>query len=258
MVYDGISRPGMRMVTFAPILKHQLFPLAEILDYLLEIGKQGTSSPVEIEFAVNLNSGEDRPGEFGFLQIRPLALAPEVEEVDVGSIPEDDLICHSKSVLGHGLVQEIRDLVVVDYHRFDRSLSRPAARRVGQFNSRLAEDNRPYILIGVGRWGSTDPWLGIPVAWDEISGVRVIVEAGFKDFKVTPSQGTHFFQNLSSANVGYFTVNPDAGDGYLDWDWLSTAEAVDESDFVRHLRFKDPLLVGMNGKKSTGFICKPK
>ncbi|MBD3867806.1 MAG: histidine kinase [Acidobacteria bacterium] len=258
VVYDGTSRPGMRMVTFAPILKHQLFPLAEILDYLLEIGKKGTSSPVEIEFAVNMNTVDGGSREFGFLQIRPLALAPEVEEVDVDSIPRSDQVCQSTSVLGHGLVEGIRDLVVVDYHRFDRSKSLPAARRVGQLNSMLVKEDRPYILIGVGRWGSADPWLGIPVAWDEISGVRVIVEAGFKDFKVTPSQGTHFFQNLSSCNVGYFTVNPDAGDGYIDWDWLSSTPAVDETDSVRHLRFEEPLLVGMNGKKSAGFICKPK
>ena len=124
-------------------------------------------------------------------------------------------------------------------------------------NNRLLAEDRPYILIGVGRWGSTDPWLGIPVAWDQINGVRVIVETGFKDFRVTPSQGTHFFQNLTSCNVGYFTVNPEIGDGTIDWAWLSAVQALEESHSVRHLRFEEPLLVGMNGKRNEGFICKP-
>jgi hypothetical protein len=256
-VYDGISRPGMRLVTFAPILKHQPFPFAEILEYLLKIGRRATSSPVEIEFAVNLSPEDGRPKEFGFLQIRPMALAPEVEEIEIDEFAPSSLVCRSKSVLGHGLVEGIRDIVVADYHRFDRSKSRAAAEQIAVMNSRLLAEDRPYILIGVGRWGSTDPWLGIPVSWDEINGVRVIVEAGFKNFQVKPSQGTHFFQNLTSCNVGYFTVNPEAGDGTIDWEWLSNVQALEESDSVRHLRFEEPLLVGMNGKQNEGFICKP-
>jgi hypothetical protein len=145
----------------------------------------------------------------------------------------------------------------VDFHRFERARSTEVAQGVAHFNSKLNEERRPYLLIGVGRWGSTEPWLGIPVQWDEISGARVIVEAGFRDFRVTPSQGSHFFQNLSAFQVGYFTVNPDASEGFVDWQWLSSTPALEEEGCVRHLRFDAPLTVVMNGRTSQGMIFKP-
>ena len=154
------------------------------------------------------------PHEFGFLQMRPLVLSRETAELDVDDVdPTRELLCRSPKVLGNGRVDDLRDVVVVDFHRFDRAQSREAARAVARFNAELLARGAPYLLIGVGRWGSTDPWLGIPVTWDEISGARVIVEAGFRDFRVTPSQGSHFFQNLTSFQVGYFTVNPELGRG---------------------------------------------
>ena len=131
------------------------------------------------------------------------------------------LLCHSAQVLGNGRIEDIHDMVVVDYHRFERSRSQEVARQiVAQLNAKLTEAGISYLLIGVGRWGSNDPWLGIPVTWDQVSGARVIVEAGFRDFRVTPSQGSHFFQNLSAFQVGYFTINPDPGEGLVDWEWL--------------------------------------
>jgi hypothetical protein len=147
--------------------------------------------------------------------------------------------------------------VVVDLQRFERSRSREVAEAVAHFNAVLSAENRPYLLIGVGRWGSNDPWLGIPVEWDEISGARVIVEAGFRDFRVTPSQGSHFFQNLTAFQVGYFTVNPDAGEGSLDWQWLAEQPAVEEQGCVRHLQFPQPLRIVMNSRTSQGVILKP-
>jgi hypothetical protein len=167
------------------------------------------------------------------------------------------LICRSRMVLGNGRIQNLHDIVVVDSQRFERGRTREVAEAVAQFNAKLSETNRPYLLIGVGRWGSNDPWLGIKVGWDEISGARVIVEAGFRDFRVTPSQGSHFFQNLTTFQVGYFTVNPDAGEGSLDWPWLASQPAVEEIGCVRHLRFTEPLLVLMNGRTSEGMIFKP-
>jgi CheY-like chemotaxis protein len=256
-VYDGVSRPGVRLVTFAPILKHQLFPLAEILEALLEIGAAGTGSAVEIEFAVNLDPEPGEPMEFGFLQLRPLAGGREVDAVEFEVADPSDLICESPSVLGNGRVEAVRDLVVVDRDRFDRSRSREGAAAVARFNARLQEENRPYVLIGVGRWGSTHPSLGIPVTWDEISGAKAIVEAGFTDFRVTPSQGTHFFQNLASFNIGYFTVNADAGEGFVDWAWLAEQPAEDEEAAVRHIRLEEPIEVVMNGKSHRGVIVKP-
>jgi hypothetical protein len=148
-------------------------------------------------------------------------------------------------------------LVVVDSQRFERSRSHEVAKAVAQFNSALNAENRPYLLIGVGRWGSNDPWLGIPVEWDEISGARVIVEAGFRDFRVTPSQGSHFFQNLTAFQIGYFTVNPDAGEGSVDWQWLSEQSSLEEDGCVRHLRFDRPLRVVMDSIQSQGIIFRP-
>ncbi len=255
-VYDGLSRPGTRLVSFAPILKHAVFPLSELLCFLLELGAWGTSSNVEIEFAVNLSTPSGEPKEFGFLQMRPQAVAYEVEDLALEDVENDRVICRSPSVLGNGR-HDLKDLVVVDYRNFDRARSREAAREVAQFNAKLARDGRSYLLLGVGRWGSNDPWLGIPVTWDQIAGARVIVESGFRDFRVTPSQGTHFFQNLTSCNVGYFTVNPELGDGIIDWDWLDRQAAAEEGDFFRHLRFEEPVAVLMNGKRQEGVILKP-
>lgn len=256
-IYDGISRPGVRLVSFAPILKHRLFPLAELLQLLLEIGSVGTSSPVEIEFAVNLAAGESGRPQFGFLQMRPMALFRELEEPSIGHVLSSRLLCRSSSVLGNGSIDDLRDLVVVDYLRFDRSRSRDVAQQVGQFNAKLQREGRPYLLIGVGRWGSADPYLGIPVSWNQIAGARVIIEAGFRDFKVVPSQGTHFFQNLTSCNTGYFTINPEAGEGFIDWEWLARQSSEDETQFVRHIHLQNPLVVKMSGLTGEGVVLKP-
>jgi len=249
-IYDGTSRPGVRVVSFAPILKYDSFPLATLLDRLLAIGRWGMGGPVEIEFAVDLARRE-----LAFLQLRPLALSHEMLELVIGDVDPGLLLCRSDSVLGNGRIDDLHDIVVVDRQRFERASSRQAAAEIAQLNAELR--GRPYLLVGIGRWGSADPWLGIPVTWEQISGARVIVEAGFADFKVTPSQGTHFFQNLTSFEVGYFTVNPDAGDGFVDWAWLGRTPAVRETTYVRHLRTDRPVVVKMNGKNGEGIILKP-
>ncbi len=255
-IYDTTGRPGVRLVTFAPVLKHDLFPLPAILDDVLRIASGATNAAVEIEFAVNLWPAANAPLEFGLLQMRPLAAAGDLADPEVGTIGNDALICRSSTVLGHGQI-EVNDLVVVDFHRFERLKSQDVARQVARFNAVLAGERRHYVLVGVGRWGSSDPFLGIPVAWNQIAACKAIVEAGFRDFKVTPSQGSHFFQNLTSSNVGYFTVNPEAGDGFVDWDWLACQPAVTEAATVRHLRFAEPVAVRMNGKTNSGIIAKP-
>ena len=254
-VYDGVSRPGVRLVTFAPILKHGLFPLAEILDTLLSAAVAATSVPVEIEFAVHFPKAA--PPEFGFLQLRPLGRVREPVEPELEPVDGARVLCESANALGHGTIDDVRDVIVMDSRRFDRSRTREIAQTVGQFNARLLAEKRPYLLIGVGRWGSADPFLGIPVAWHQIAGARAIIEAGFADFKVTPSQGSHFFQNLAAGNIGYLTVNPEAGDGFVDWDWLRDRTAAAETEFVRHLRFDAPLLIAINGRSHSGVITKP-
>jgi len=256
-VHDGVSRPGTRIVTFAPMLKHGTFPLAEILDVLVRAGEDALGNPVEIEFALCLPRQAGQMAEFGFLQIRPLAAARDSQNLNIGAVQLDQLICQSSKVLGNGRVENLHDVIMVDSQRFERGRSQEVAKAVAQFNAALNAENRPYLLIGVGRWGSNDPWLGIPVEWDEISGARVIVEAGFRDFRVTPSQGSHFFQNLTAFRIGYFTVNPDAGEGSIDWDWLGRQPALAEDGCVRHLRFAKPVRVMMHSRTSQGVIFKP-
>ena len=256
-ITDGLGRPGMRLVTFAPILNYGLFPLAALLDELVKDGESGFGQPVEIEFAVRLPRQAGESAQFGFLQIRPLVVAHEVEELHTESLDPQTLIAQSTKVLGNGRVANLFDIVVIDSQRFERAQSQEVAGHVAYFNAKLAADNRPYLLIGVGRWGSNDPWLGIPVEWDDIAGAAVILEAGFRDFRVTPSQGSHFFQNLSAFQVGYFTVNPDLGEGMVDWNWLAAQPAEEERGCVRHLRFAEPVVVLMNGRASAGAILKP-
>jgi hypothetical protein len=256
-IYDGLSRNGMRIVSFAPILKYGMFPLPAILDQLMTIGEEGLGRPVEIEFAVRLAKNRGEMSEFGFLQMRPLVVSREGEDLRVEVVDRARLLCQSAQVLGHGRMDGLRDVVVVDFHRFERAHSHEVAQSVATFNAKLSDSSTPYLLIGVGRWGSNEPWLGIPVAWDQISGARVIVESGFRDFRVMPSQGSHFFQNLTAFQIGYFTVNPDAGEGFIDWEWLNSQPALHEDGCVRHLRFAAPLSVIMNGKTSEGLILKP-
>jgi hypothetical protein len=256
-IYDGLSRAGARLVTFAPMLKHGVFPLAEILGHLLEVGRHGMNRPAEIEFAVRLSRSTTEPHEFGFLQMRPLVLSRENGELEVSEPRIERLLCRSSRVLGNGVIDTLKDVVVVDFNQFERSGSADAAAAIARFNAELARQSRPYLLVGVGRWGSRDPWLGIPVTWDQIAGARVIVEAGFKDFPVIPSQGSHFFQNLTSFQVGYFTVNDDGGEGFVDWAWLESQPSRGQRGLVRHLQFKKPVVVKMNGRLGQGVIYKP-
>ena len=256
-VYDGISRDGIRVVTFAPILKHKIFPLPEILDMLLDMGSWGMGTPVEIEFAVNLSVPHSERKEFAMLQMRPMVLSREIEELMIGDVEESEMICQSSQVLGNGAINDIYDVIVVDINKFERSKSKDAALEVSKINSKLVAERKPYLLFGVGRWGSLDPWLGIPVTWDQISGAVVIVEAGFKDFQVTPSQGSHFFQNLTSFRVGYFTVNSIDHIGFIDWDWLNNQAAEEELVYTKHLKFDKPISVKINGHENRGIILKP-
>ena len=255
-VYEGISRPGVRLVTFAPLLKQRTLPLPAVLDRLMELGRWGMNTQVEMEFAVELSSGPPRPSEFGFLQMRPMALSRELEELDTENVEPEQVLVRSSSVLGNGKFAHLRDVVAIDYERFDRAKSAEIAIEVARFNAELVAEGLPYILFGLGRWGSADPWLGIPVTWEQISGARVIVESGLKDMKVTPSQGSHFFQNLTSFRVGYFTVNAEEGEGFVDWDWLAAQPAVKDSGYVRRLHFEAPLMVAINGKRQRGVILK--
>ncbi len=256
-LYDGVSRGGMRVITFAPILKQNIFPLPEIMRDVIDLFRRGMTSPVEIEFSVNLNVPHGEPPEFRVLQLRPMVTTHERERLTIEDHEREQLVCRSSQVFGNGIIEGLQDVVLVDESKFERSNTVEIAQEIGLFNVELSQAHRPYLLVGIGRWGSADPWLGIPVNWDQIDAARVIIETGFTDMKVSPSQGTHFFQNLVAFGVGYFTVDRHHNSDFIDWDWLLSHEPLKERKYSRHLRFKEPIHVKMNGRTSEGIILKP-
>jgi hypothetical protein len=256
-VYDGPGRPGIPLVTMSGVLSGYGFPLADTLRFLLEIGKAGFSCETEIEFAVNLSDENDAPHELAFLQIRPMVFGGTAEDVELSGIEPKGAVVISGSALGHGHIENIRDIVYVRPEAFDRSMSVEIADEIGDLNSRLTEADRPYLLIGPGRWGSADPWLGIPVRWTQISRARCIVETEMEDIAVEPSQGTHFFQNITSFGIGYFTVSAKDPGVFLDQKWLDSQKAATQTRFVRHLEFDEPLEVAANSRTGNGVVLKP-
>lgn len=253
---DGIVYPGKRIITFANILQHKLFPLAEILGDLLELGQQEMNNPIEIEFAANLETPPGAPKIFNFLQIRPIVHSDETSSINLSGVKPEDTIIYSESALGNGSFKGIHDIVYVKPESFNSAKNKDVARDIERINSSFLKKGTGYVLVGPGRWGSTDPWLGIPVRWPQISSARIIVESGLKNYRIDPSQGTHFFQNLTSFRVGYFTINPYINEGYYDVDYLNSRNAVYEDDYLRHITFDKPLDVMVDGKKHKGVILK--
>jgi CheY-like chemotaxis protein len=257
ILYDGISRPGQKIITFASILQHNQFPLADILTSLLEQGSQEMNNPIEIEFAANLETPAGSPKVFNFLQIRPIVHNEQSYNFDIDKITPGQTIIYSDSALGNGAFRGIRDLIYIKPEAFNAAHSERIALDIEKINNQFTRSNTGYILIGPGRWGSSDPWLGIPVKWPQISSARLIVESGLKNYRIDPSQGTHFFQNLTSFRVGYFTINPFNNEGYYDVDWLGSLNAVHEDFFLRHVRFEEPLEILIDGRRHKGVIMKP-
>ncbi|MCW8925818.1 MAG: hypothetical protein OQJ84_06145 [Xanthomonadales bacterium] len=256
-IYPGIGRKGARLVTFDPILKTKLMPLDEILQYLLQLGSKAMNVPVEMEFAAELSSDARKPHEFRFLQIRPMMVDTAFEDISVQDCDKERLFCKSNQALSNGRIKTIRDIVFVKPENFERVNMAHMAQQVGEYNKRFKSKGTPYLLLGPGRWGTSDRWLGIPVKWDQISSARVIVEANYGDFVVEPSFGTHFFQNLITFQTGYLTVNSNTGYETLDWDWLSSLEPVSEVGFVRHVRLDEPLDIQIDGRSGEAVILKP-
>lgn len=254
-LYDGIGREGVPVLTFAPLLKAETYPLCRILRRLLEVGSQGMGGPVEMEFAMDLSR---RPALFGFLQIRRLVAGEEQDDVAVDTASRDSSVLFSSQALGNGKTDSILDVVYVRPDAFDPAKSQAVADEVGKINVALRDEQRRYVLIGPGRWGSSDPWLGVPVRWDQISGAKVIVETALEDFRVTPSQGTHFFQNMTARRIGYFTVNPFLGTDRIDWEWLDAQPAHRETTWLRHVRLETPLRIRIDGRSGRGAILPPR
>jgi hypothetical protein len=258
IIRDGISDAGERIITFANVLKYDLFPLDEILKTILEIGQQQLNNPIEIEFAVNIDPERKKPVSFKLLQIRPIVENTERIKDKLEDIPHSDTIILSNSALGNGTINGICDLIYVKTENFTAAKNQEIAVKLNEINDGFLKEGKNYILIGPGRWGSSDPWLGIPVKWPQISAARVIIESGLDNYRVDPSQGTHFFQNLTAFRVGYFTINPSIGDGYTDFGFLSAADTFFEDQYLRHIRFPEPLVIKIDGRKKIGVIMKPK
>lgn len=256
IIRDGVYEGGRKVISFCGVLQQDVFPLPEIMQMSMKYGAEAMRRPVEIEFACNLNA--DRTGDFYLLQIRPIVDSKQTLVEDVAALPDDECLLRSHRSLGHGIVDDVSDVVYVKYDNHFTAMNNPAvAADIERINRQMIDEGRGYVLIGPGRWGSSDPWLGVPVKWPHISAAKVIVEVALKNYRVDPSQGTHFFQNLTSFGVGYFTVDTNqssAQGGMVRKDILDTMPAAEETQYVRHVRFKRPLRILMDGTKQEGAI----
>jgi CheY-like chemotaxis protein len=258
---DSLATKGLRVLTFPGILKYGFFPLAEILQKILEIGEVALGTPVEIEFAVNLNQNisEKILPFFYILQIRPLSVSAETYSIDTSKLDKDKLFLYTEKGMGNGCIENIRDIIYLDNDRFDKTQTIKMQEEIEKINQTMKELNREFILIGPGRWGTRDRFLGVPVRWAQINKAKVIVETGLEDFIIEASQGTHFFHNIVAMQVGYLTIPYGSENDFLDWDWLHSQPIKQRGDYFVHSSFEDPLTIKMDGKKGLAIIekCKP-
>ncbi len=258
MIRDGEFGDGRRVVTFANILQHKVYPLAEAVDFMLQKGQEEMGRPIEIEFAGTVDVNGDKKGNLYWLQIRPIIDRKELVDDSILSVPDEDVILRSNTALGHGNVENVDTIVYVRPENFSSSNNSLIAREIEKINRNFTLQGESYVLVGPGRWGSSDTALGIPVKWPNISQAKIIVESSLSNYRIEPSQGTHFFQNLTSFGVGYFTIDTSSHDGIYDIDYLNALPAVYESDYVRIVKFDKPLAIGINGRKGVGVVAKPK
>ncbi|MDD2602764.1 MAG: PEP/pyruvate-binding domain-containing protein [Prevotella sp.] len=255
VIREGIYEGGRKIISFTGVLQQGVFPLPEIMQMSMKYGTEAMRRPVEIEFACNLN--EDHTGEFYLLQIRPIVDSKQMLEENLSEIDDDQCLLRSHNSLGHGIFDDVTDVVYVKYDdMFSAANNFVVANDIERINDKFLGTGNKYVLIGLGRWGSSDPWLGVPIKWPNISAARVIVEVALQNYRVDPSQGTHFFQNLTSFGVGYFTIDTNRpGDGgLLRKSMLDSMPAIDETAYVRHVRFDNPLKIMMDGMKQEGVV----
>ena len=256
IIRDTNDFAGPKLITFSNILKRETFPLSLILTDILKSLEVGMSNPVEVEFAVNLDP-ENENHSFDLLQARPIVSGFELKNIDISGLDNSTAILKSFSSLGNGVLENIHDIIYIIPKKFDPSKTESIAAVIKQLNKKFIEKNKNYILIGPGRWGTSDPWLGIPVRWEDVSQASVIVEAGQKDFNVQQSQGSHFFHNITTFGVFYFTINPFLKDGFYDTEYLASLKAEYEDEFLRHISLKKPIIVKTDGRNGHGVILKP-
>ncbi|MDE6367438.1 MAG: phosphoenolpyruvate synthase, partial [Muribaculaceae bacterium] len=254
IIRDTDAGPGRKVVTFANMLNHGSFPLAEAAAFMLETGQREMARPVEIEFAGVVNGASD--GTIYWLQIRPIVDKKEMGDEQVLALDDDKTILRSTTALGNGNIEGVATVVYVRPEAFNSANTQTIAREIEKLNRQFLDNSEPYMLIGPGRWGTSDPALGIPVKWPHISGARLIVEASLPGYRIEPSQGTHFFQNLTSVGAGYFTI--DVNSGHFDIACLDAQPAFYESPNLRVVRFEAPLAIALNGRTGLGVVAKPK
>jgi hypothetical protein len=254
-IRDGVQTDGYPVLTFANMLKYQSFPLAEILTDILEIGRKGMGCPVEIEFAVNLGLGDNRRPSFDLLQIRPMGIGHLHMDVEIKKEDISAAFCYSTTALGNGRNREISDIVFINPDTFEPARTVDIATEIGRMNRQLVQQQRKFLLIGPGRWGSADRWLGIPVSWNDISGVGAMIETTVENFKADPSQGSHFFHNITSLGISYLTVSQNSSD-FIDWKWLQSMPATVKTAYLNHVKLDNPLTIKIDGKNSRAVILR--
>ncbi len=250
----GVYGPGPKVIDFANILKYNHLPLADVLQLLLKLFKEAMGSPVEIEYAIDLEPAENGKPTLYLLQIKPLIRTEEQVEVDIKMVEDDKIFMYAERGMGNGKIENIRDVVYVDPDKFDKMKTKQMASEISEFNDWFDAEGRDYILIGPGRWGSRDPFTGIPVLWAHISKAKIIVEMGLPDYPLDASLGSHFFHNVTSMNVGYFSVPHNARNSRLKMEALGKQTVFRETEFIKHVQFNKPLTVLMNGKERRALI----
>ena len=255
---DSWVENSKKIVTFSHIIKYNKLPLSAIISDILKLGQKAMNKPVEIEFAVDLVKNTDNEFTFNLLQIRPIVESSFKQKVEVTGVDIKDTIIYSDSSLGNGIYNEIQDILYVKPATFEAKNNMKLPALIEQINKKFVEEDKNYILIGPGRWGSSDHWLGIPVMWPQISQSRIIIESGLSNYRIDPSQGTHFFQNLTSFSVGYLTVNPHIEQGYTNYDYLDSLPATYEDEYLRMVHFDKELDIRLDGRNTNAVVFKPK
>jgi hypothetical protein len=253
-VVPGTHKPGPRIVNFANILKYNYIPLAQTLETILKIGQEALGSPVEIEFAVDLNKDENYRSSLYLLQIKPLLGSYDDFNINMEEEDPSKIILYTENGLGNGMINTIYDMIYVDIKKFNKSDTLAMAEEIDELNSMMMDENKQYVLIGPGRWGTRDPWIGIPVNWPQICNAKVIVETSLSNFPLDASSGSHFFHNVTSADVGYLSVQQEKSNNSINWKILDQQEIISESKYFKHIRFKKPLTIKMDGKKRLAII----
>jgi hypothetical protein len=250
----GISDPGPRVVNFADILKYNFIPMAKTIEVVLDVVKEALGSAVEIEFAIDLNKDENYKASFYLLQIKPLIGNVDDFTIDMAKIDKNEILLYSEKEMGNGMIETIDEVVFVDPDTFDKGKTVEMAEEIDKINAEMIKAGRKYILIGPGRWGTRDRWIGVPVTWPQISHAKVIVETSLDGFPLDASSGSHFFHNVTSMNVGYFCVQPELSDSFIRYDLLKSQKNIRKTDYFSIVKFEKPLTVRMDGKKRISVV----